>query len=210
MEIILILIGIFLLPILGFLLSRLIVIEKNLIKIGFYTLITIIVLLSFFKIINLYFDYSRIYYYLFLLVYLIYCVLIFSIRKQRELKHHKILFLIGLLPIIIIYIVGFIILPFIGFLSWGLNETYKTQSLKNNYYFTIKYSGNVSSEWIDLDVNKKIIFVPFMHKEIYHTSLNSERIDKSLISIDFKDTQEYYKIRINESENLNIDTLIKK
>lgn len=210
MEIILILIGIFLLPILGFLLSRLIVIDKNLIKIGFYSLIIIIVLLLFFTIFNLYFDYTRIYYFLFLLVYLTYCVLIFSIRKQREFNYHKILFIIGLLPIIIIYIAGFIILPFIGFLSWGLKETYKTQNLKDNCYFTIKYSGNVSSEWIDLDVNKKILFVPFMHKEIYHSSLNDDRIDKSLITIDFRDTQLYYKIRINENENLNIDTLIKK
>jgi len=210
MEIILILIGIFLLPGLGFLLSGLIVIDKTQIKKGFYTLIILIALLLTFKIIDLYFDYSEFYYYIILIAYSIYCFLVFSIKKQRNFKYQRVLFISGLLPIIIIYIAGFIILPLIGFLAWGLKETYKTQSLKDNCYFTIQYSGNVSSEWIDLDVNKKMDLIPFMHKEIFHASLNSEQIEKSLITIDFKNSQEYYKIRIQENENLDIDTLIKK
>lgn len=209
-EIVLIIIGIFLVPILGFLITRFISISGSLIKKGFYLLIILIILFSLLGLIKVYFNNSLGYYYITIFGYLIYCFLIFSIKGLPKYKRKSVHFILGLVPIIIIYLIGFVILPFIGFLSWGINQTYKTEELGGGYVYRIESYGNVSSEWVHVDVYKKNKILPFIHKEIYFTSFNGDEVNKKNMVIDFEDSNEYYKIKLTENDNLNIDTLIKK
>jgi hypothetical protein len=209
-EIIFILFGFFVIPTIGSYLSKSIETswrQKGILFIVFISILIINILLYSF---NFFYDYNILYYIIALLIYLMYCFIINSIKKLDDHDSNSI-YSLGKVPIIIFYIIGIVLLPMIGFLSWGINENYKIVNLKDNHTFSIQYSGNVMTEWITLSVNKKYLVLPLIHKEILSTSVRGEEgFNKDDIKIDFNIEQNRYKIKLYDNKKIITDTILEK
>jgi hypothetical protein len=209
-EIILLLFGVFFAPIIGFIIAKFYRIQYQKIKIGFISLLSIITLAVLMNLLNIHFDSLTAQYYLFIFSYLFYSYLLFSLSFQKEIVHRKLYTILGLIPVICVYVIGFIALPATPFLVWGLKEIRQTQVLDRNHIFRIMVSGNVSTTWVDLEVYRKYKTLPFLHKEIFQKSINDDRMNYDSLVIDFKNNQKTYTILIREKEHYIVDTIIQK
>jgi hypothetical protein len=156
------------------------------------------------------FDTDYPYYILFILFYFVYCFLVYcSLRLKRKVLRIS-LFIFGLLPILGIYIFSIINIAIFAFMCWFIPDIALEKKINNDLYIRLEKSGNVSTTWWTVNISKKYLFLPYVHKDVVSKSINNDTYTKDSFKVDIKDSSSNYAIKIRGNDDLIIDTLIKK
>jgi hypothetical protein len=203
-------IGLFIAPIIAIFIFRLSKKRSNIIKwilIISSILIGVIGLMTLFK---FKFETHYPYYILSIIFYFVYCFLVYCTIRLKRKGVGTGLFILGIVPILGIYIFSLINIAMFAFMSWFIPDLALEKKLKNDLYMRLEVSGNVSTTWWTVDISKKYKFLPYVHKELVSKSINNDNYTKDSFKAEIEDSSSYYSIKVYGDNDLIIDTLLKK